>query len=85
MNDTRGTAILHTEFLEYQDYKGPLKKNLKGALISNTEGVCQAFGLKEIENKGTLFVKPGMKVREWESQREIVVRYWKESAKLINL
>jgi len=51
-----------TEFLEYQEYKGPLKKNMKGALISSTDGVCTAYGLKELESKGTLFVKPGTKV-----------------------
>ena len=62
LNDTKGTAVLTTDFLEYQDFKGPLKKNMKGALISNTEGVCNAYGLKEIESKGTLFVRPGMKV-----------------------
>jgi len=62
LNETKGTALMHTEFYEYQEYKGPLKKNMKGALISANDGVCTAYGLKELESKGTLFVRPGSKV-----------------------
>jgi GTP-binding protein len=62
LNDTKGTAIMLSEFFEYQEYKGPLKKSMKGALISTCDGVCSAYGLKELEAKGTLFVKPGTKV-----------------------
>lgn len=62
LNETKGTAVLHSELHGYQDYKGPMKKNMKGALISSTDGTCTAYGLKELESKGTLFVRPGSKV-----------------------
>jgi len=62
LNDTKGTAIVVTEFFEYQEYKGPLKKTRKGAIISPTDGVCTAYGIKELEVHGSMFVKPGTKV-----------------------
>jgi GTP-binding protein len=62
LNDTKGTVVLYSELHEYQEYKGPLKKNIKGALISSNDGVCTAYGLKELESKGTLFIRPGTKV-----------------------
>jgi len=62
MNDTKGTAVVTTEFLEYQDYKGPLDTSRKGAIISIIDGVATAYGIKELEMHGTMFVKPGTKV-----------------------
>jgi len=62
LNDTKGTAVVITEFLEYQEHKGALKKTRKGAIISPTDGVCTAYGIKELEVHGSMFVKPGTKV-----------------------
>lgn len=62
LNDTKGTAVLSTEFLEYQEHKGPLGVNRKGAIVSAVDGVATAYGIKELEGHGTMFVKPGMKV-----------------------
>jgi GTP-binding protein len=62
LHDTKGTASIQTQFLEYQDFKGPLKKQQKGAIISIADGKCPAYGLKEVENKGTLFIKTGQQV-----------------------
>jgi len=62
LNDTKGTAVVTTEFLEYQDYKGPLDTTRKGAIISIVDGVANAYGIKELEMHGTMFVKPGTKV-----------------------
>ncbi|CAD8060651.1 unnamed protein product [Paramecium primaurelia] len=62
INDTRGTAIMQQQFLGYQEYRGTLKKNLKGAIISMAAGVCQGYALEDIQKFGPLFVKPGSKV-----------------------
>jgi len=62
LNDTKGTAVVTSEFLEYQDYKGPLDTSRKGAIISIIDGVATAYGIKELEMHGTMFVKPGTKV-----------------------
>ena len=62
LNETKGTATVLTEFLEYQEFKGQLNNNRKGAIISAVEGVATGYALKDIEAHGTLFIKPGTKV-----------------------
>lgn len=62
LNDTKGTAVLESQFFEYQEHRGIMKKNNKGALISTAEGVCTAYGLKSLEKFGQLFIQPGSKV-----------------------
>lgn len=62
IGDTRGTAVLKSEFLEYDYHRGDVKKSKKGAIISTAEGVTNAYSLKDIEKKGRLFVGPGEKV-----------------------
>ena len=34
INDTRGTALMRSQFLEYDEFIGTVKKNTKGAIIS---------------------------------------------------
>jgi GTP-binding protein len=62
MNDTKGTAVVTTEFLDYQEYKGAIDTSRKGAIISIVDGMATAYGLKELEMHGTMFVKHGTKV-----------------------
>eukprot|EP00331_Platyophrya_macrostoma_P003109 CAMPEP_0176412666 /NCGR_PEP_ID=MMETSP0127-20121128/4270_1 /TAXON_ID=938130 /ORGANISM="Platyophrya macrostoma, Strain WH" /LENGTH=642 /DNA_ID=CAMNT_0017792361 /DNA_START=66 /DNA_END=1994 /DNA_ORIENTATION=+ len=62
MNETKGTAIIISEFFEYQPHKGPLKKSQRGALVAATDGVATPYGIKELEKHGVMFIKPGQKV-----------------------
>jgi GTP-binding protein len=62
LNETKGTAIVTTEFLEYSEYRGHLKTTRKGAMICPVDGSCTPYGIKELEVHGTMFVKPGQKV-----------------------
>ncbi|EGR28522.1 hypothetical protein IMG5_173780 [Ichthyophthirius multifiliis] len=62
MNDTKGTAVMESFFHEYQEHKGTLKKNTKGALICTTDGLCTAYAVKACEKFGQLFVIPGSQV-----------------------
>ncbi len=64
MNDTKGTAVVTTEFLEYQEYKGAIDTSRKGAIVSIVDGMATAYGIKELEMHGTMFVKHGTKVRK---------------------
>lgn len=56
INDTRGSALMKSQFLEYDEHAGPVKKNPKGAIISTAQGISTAYALRDIEEKGTLFV-----------------------------
>jgi GTP-binding protein len=42
--------------MEYDDHAGPVKKNPKGAIISTAQGNTTAYALRDVEEKGTLFV-----------------------------
>jgi GTP-binding protein len=62
INDTRGSALIKSQFLEYDDHAGPVKKNPKGALISTAAGLSTAYALRDVEEKGTLFIAPNTPV-----------------------
>jgi GTP-binding protein len=44
--------------LEYDEHAGAVKKNPKGAIISTAAGPTTAYALRDVEEKGTLFVGP---------------------------
>jgi GTP-binding protein len=58
INDTRGSALMKSQFLEYDEHAGPVKRNPKGAIISTAQGLSTAYALRDIEEKGHLFIGP---------------------------
>jgi len=64
LTDTRGTGILHHRFLEYGPWAGPLAGRSRGVLVSMENGVVVAFALFNLQERSTLFVKPGDPVYE---------------------
>ena len=44
--------------MEYDEFCGILKKNPKGAIISTAAGMSTSYALRDIEDKGTLFIGP---------------------------
>ena len=58
VNDTRGSALMKSQFLEYDEHAGAVKKNPKGAIISTAAGMTTAYALRDVEEKGTLFISP---------------------------
>lgn len=59
MSDTRGTAVIHSEFLKYDQFKGSIAKTPYGAIIAMIEGKATAYALADLEKKGKLFIEPG--------------------------
>ena len=59
---TRGTAVMHRIFHGYAPFKGTLPRRQTGVLISTTEGRAVAYALWNLEERGTLFIEPGMPV-----------------------
>ena len=58
--DTKGTAQFRSQFLEFDEHAGEIKKNSKGAIIQCVgSGTTTAYALRKAEDKGTLFVGPG--------------------------
>ncbi|HEV7839651.1 MAG TPA: translational GTPase TypA [Gemmatimonadaceae bacterium] len=64
LTDTRGTGIMHHNFLEYGPWAGPLAGRMRGTLVSMEGGVIVAFALANLAERATLFVSPGDAVYE---------------------
>jgi GTP-binding protein len=64
LTDTRGTGIATFSFHGYAPYKGDIPMRTKGALVSMENGVATNFALNTLQERSTLFIKPGDKVYE---------------------
>jgi GTP-binding protein len=62
--DTRGTAVLNTLFDGYDDWQGSVPKRLTGALVADRRGSSTAYALHNLEDRGSLFIGPGVEVYE---------------------
>ena len=62
MTDTRGTGIMNRLFAGYQPWAGPIEGRRNGSLISNSDGEAIQYALFYLQDRGTLFVDPGVKV-----------------------
>lgn len=64
LTDTRGEGILHHRFLEYAPWAGPLRGRDRGVLVSMANGESVAYSLWNLQERGTLFIGPGVQVYE---------------------
>ncbi len=64
LTDTRGTGIMHHRFFAYGPWAGPLSGRSRGVLVADREGVAVGFALFNLQERGTMFVKPGDSVYE---------------------
>jgi len=62
LSDTRGTGIMNRMFHEYVPHKGTIPVRHTGVLISNGEGEAAAYALWNLEERGPMFIDPGVKV-----------------------
>jgi GTP-binding protein len=62
MTDTRGTGILHHNFKNYGPYAGTLRSRANGVLIAQDAGETNTYGLFYLQERGQLFLGPGIKV-----------------------
>lgn len=64
LTDTRGTGIATFSFHGYAPFKGEIQMRTKGALVSMETGTATNFALDTLQQRGTLFIRPGDKVYE---------------------
>lgn len=62
LTQTRGEGMMSHVFLGYEPYKGEIPGRNQGALIAFEEGETNAYGLYAAQERGTLFVDPGLHV-----------------------
>ena len=61
---TRGTAVMNTLFDGYVDWQGEIPARLTGSLIADRAGHTTAYALWNLQERGELFVQPGVEVYE---------------------
>ena len=64
LTDTKGTGILNHSFFDYEEYKGDIPTRNKGVLIASEPGVTVPYALNNLQDRGTLFLDPGIPVYE---------------------
>lgn len=62
MTDTKGNGIMNTIFEGYAPYKGDLSYRKTGSLIAYESGESITYGLFAAQERGALFIGPGVKV-----------------------
>ena len=59
---TKGTGVMTTAFHHYGSQSGPVETRSRGSLVAWETGVSTTFGLKNAEERGSLFIEPGVEV-----------------------
>ncbi len=61
INETKGTGVLHHIFDAYGPYKGEIPTRTRGVLIAMGAGESVAYALFSLQERGALFLGPGVK------------------------
>jgi GTP-binding protein len=64
LTTTRGAGVMHTLFHSYMPMTGAINGRSQGSLVSWEAGLSTTYGLKNAEERGTLFYEPGVEVYE---------------------
>ena len=64
MTETRGTGLLHHVFDRYEPWHGELRTRPTGSLVADRRGMTTSFALLNLQERGTMFVPPGVEVYE---------------------
>ena len=59
---TKGTGVLNTSFNSYAPQVGSVDVRSHGSLVAYETGTATTFGLKNAEERGVLFIEPGVEV-----------------------
>ncbi len=64
MTDTNGNGIMNHIFDGYEEYKGDIQSRSQGSLIAHETGESTGYGLFAAQDRGRLFIGPGVEVYE---------------------
>jgi GTP-binding protein TypA/BipA len=64
LTETRGTGQLHHVFDRYEPWLGELRTRPNGSMVADRSGACTAYALANLQERGSLFVEPGVEVYE---------------------
>jgi GTP-binding protein len=64
LTETKGTGLLNTMFLRWGEWQGPMRGRATGSLVADRMGETTTYALFNLQERGTLFVRPGTRVYE---------------------
>ena len=64
LTDTRGTVVMNSLFEAYTEWQGEIPHRVTGALVADRAGLTTAYALYGLQERGELFVGPGVDVYE---------------------
>ena len=64
LTETKGTGLLNTMFLRWGDWQGSMRGRSTGSLVGDRMGETTTYALFNLQERGTLFVRPGTRVYE---------------------
>jgi GTP-binding protein len=64
ITETRGTGLLHHVFEQMEPWAGEIKGRPNGSLVADRSGPTTGFALMALQDRGVMFVGPGVPVYE---------------------
>jgi GTP-binding protein len=64
LTETRGTGIIHHVFEAWEPWHGELRTRPTGSLVADRRGPATAFAITNLQERGSLFIKPGDELYE---------------------
>jgi len=64
LTETRGTGVLHHIFDRFEPWHGELRCRASGSLVADRGGLTTTYALMNLQDRGMLFVGPGVEVYE---------------------
>jgi GTP-binding protein len=64
LTETRGTGQLHHVFEGYEPWHGELRTRPNGSMVADRRGQTTSYALTNLQERGALFVGPGVEVYE---------------------
>ncbi len=64
LTDTKGLGIINTIFFQYMKDPGNWRDRDNGSLVATETGVTNMYGLRNVQDRGTLFFSPAIEIYE---------------------
>jgi GTP-binding protein len=64
LTETKGTGLLNTLFLRWGPWQGAMRGRTTGSLVADRMGEATTFALFNLQERGTMFLKPNTRVYE---------------------
>jgi GTP-binding protein len=64
LTDTKGNGIMNHIFHGFEPYKGDISDRTRGSIIAWEDGEAVTYGLYNAQERGSLFISPGVRVYE---------------------